>query len=325
MEMRTNRSRHYRSWKENICNNNSRIEQRRKGRDNNAEPYIMKKKNNSEILASSPGHYRDERRKSSRTGLHEKDKNVNIHRLGLPNTELSAWSVKKKRERQKDNIFRFRKNNADPSFAARLLVKEGVAKALCFANPVRDPVDLYKEDSSVANTLDTTDDTITSSMYFDAQYSHKMEKSPAMPLFTEYKVKSSQSEKNTLMEIISSGSHQSIHMLNLEQPDGVSRRLFVPANGQEDQNDDIQVVCSGEIEFESDTDTSSSSRICTTTSSNEFGLGHIQNSSRNITILSNSYEAAHNFTLPDVKLISDSHSSATPRIRKTPSYKSVID
>lgn len=113
------------------------------------------------------------------------------------------------------------------SFASRFLSShEGVAKALCFANPIRSPSQEEEEsnndgirstDVSDANTLNTCEDTITSTLYFDAKYSHVVESRPPMPLFQQFKVDTDEGKQDELRKIVASDSHNSLNMIKLFQ------------------------------------------------------------------------------------------------------------
>jgi hypothetical protein len=91
----------------------------------------------------------------------------------------------------------------------------GVANALCFANPVRDeddddlPLNQEPDDDS---TLNTCEDTITSTLYFDAKYAHLVEKRPPMPLFSHFKVNE---EEDHIRRIVATDSHNSLNMIRL--------------------------------------------------------------------------------------------------------------
>lgn len=152
---------------------------------------------------------------------------------------------------RKAEIFRLKRNQRS-SFASKILGKDGVAKALCFANPVRgttgDADDKMNCDQSDIDTLNTADDTISSTLYFESKFNSSMETRPPMPLFSQYKVECEDWKGNALMTIVATGSHQSMHMHRLRNNDGTSRRLFVAADGRQDRNDDIQIV-NQEIEF----------------------------------------------------------------------------
>jgi hypothetical protein len=127
---------------------------------------------------------------------------------------------------KRDEIFRTRrfdppaasKAPAEPqgnSFSRFLSNHQGMANALCFATPIRDDDDddavpLNEPDDDA--TLNTCEDTISSTIYFDAKYSHLVEKRPPMPLFPHFKVSE---EENHIRRIVATDSHNSLNLLRL--------------------------------------------------------------------------------------------------------------
>ena len=101
------------------------------------------------------------------------------------------------------------------SFSRFLNNHQGVANALCFATPIRDEDDDDDEDDAPLNepdddsTLNTCEDTITSTLYFDAKYSHLVENRPPMPLFHHFKV----NEEDQIRRIVATDSHNSLKMI----------------------------------------------------------------------------------------------------------------
>lgn len=95
---------------------------------------------------------------------------------------------------------------------------QNVANALCFATPVREDGD---DDAAPLNepdddsTLNTCEDTITSTLYFDSKYSHLVEKRPPMPLFHHFKVTE---EEDHIRRIVATDSHNSLKMIRLMNP-----------------------------------------------------------------------------------------------------------
>jgi len=129
-------------------------------------------------------------------------------------TARSRSSSSKRRREKKNDIFRERRNAPNSSLASRLLGKDGV-KALCFANPVHtEGVEIVDDEASACHTLDTADDTTISNMYMDNQYSSN-EPRPPMPLFNYFKVNCTGDSKDSLMTIVSTGSHHSARVRHL--------------------------------------------------------------------------------------------------------------
>mmetsp|Transcript_3149 Transcript_3149/g.4861 ORF Transcript_3149/g.4861 Transcript_3149/m.4861 type:complete len:388 (+) Transcript_3149:66-1229(+) len=107
----------------------------------------------------------------------------------------------------------------------------GVAQyALCFATPVRESsaeelregtatIPIQKSESfEDESTLNTCEETITSTMYFDAKIAHLEETRPPMPLFNSYKVDTERSP-NELQRIVSKDSHRSFDIHNSDNKD----------------------------------------------------------------------------------------------------------
>lgn len=160
------------------------------------------------------------------------------------------------------------------SFASRFLSNhEGIAKSLCFANPIRDPVELAEEEARLRNadtmgdnTLNTCEDTITSTLYFDAKYSHVVENRPPMPLFNQFKVDTEPGQEDALSQIVATQSHSSLNMIQLfqehantsqqeqqqQQQHHQSRGAFKPlppaAAPDEGPQDPVKVMCSSSDE-----------------------------------------------------------------------------
>jgi len=121
---------------------------------------------------------------------------------------------------RKNDIFRSKATPPNPSLAYRILGTGTVARALCFANPVFDSGNnngIAKVDTYGGNTVNTAEDTLTSTVCFEAKHSHLVEKRPPMPLFNRYKVECDAIKDDTLIGIVKSGSHQSVHMLRAFQ------------------------------------------------------------------------------------------------------------
>jgi hypothetical protein len=139
----------------------------------------------------------------------------------------SRYRSKRKRSgKSPDDIFRSKDspaqsnstmNNTRQSTLSRLL---NPSVALCFATPVRGTTEeaedsvLRSQDGSDTNTLNTCEDTITSTLYFDNKYSHVVETQPPMPLFSQFKLGH---EKDEIHTIVVTDSHSSLKMIRLLQ------------------------------------------------------------------------------------------------------------
>ena len=92
--------------------------------------------------------------------------------------------------------------------------------ALCFATPIRgteeevDETVLRSTDASDTNTLNTCEDTISSTVVFDSKYSHVVETRPPMPLFNQFKIGH---QKDEIRTIVATDSHSSLKMIKLLQ------------------------------------------------------------------------------------------------------------
>jgi hypothetical protein len=122
---------------------------------------------------------------------------------------------------RRDEIFRTRgfeqreKPEPTPNSFSRFLSSQNVANALCFATPVHEEGEaneILKTESDCA-TLNTCEDTVTSTLFFERKYAHIVEHRPPMPLFNQFKV--STHESNELRNIVASDSHNSLKMIRL--------------------------------------------------------------------------------------------------------------
>lgn len=143
----------------------------------------------------------------------------------------SRTSKRKRSGKEREEIFRNRESNlhgnrassgkpppsANPSSFSRLLHP---TLAMCFATPIRgteeeqEESDLRSVDNSDANTLNTCEDTITSTVYYDNKLAHMTETRPPMPLFSQFKIGSS---KDEIRNIMASDSHSSANLIQMMQ------------------------------------------------------------------------------------------------------------
>jgi len=77
---------------------------------------------------------------------------------------------------------------------------------LCFANPIR------SEEGNAQVEDQDCDDTVASTVYFDAKYEHVIQTKPPMPLYMEYSVPVTEERDNEIAQIVENGTHKSIHM-----------------------------------------------------------------------------------------------------------------
>lgn len=112
----------------------------------------------------------------------------------LSKTKSTTTKKKRARSRSKDDIFRNKKASQDETPFSRFLSNHPVVmRSLCFATPIRDSEDELEEAASVvseSNTLNTAEDTITSTVYYERTKLAGLEqKTPPMPLFHSQSVK----------------------------------------------------------------------------------------------------------------------------------------
>jgi len=124
---------------------------------------------------------------------------------------------KKKPVEARDEIFRMKaKEDASNSASQGFARLWNPYMALCFATPVRGASEeVAVEETDLASetaTLNTNEDTITSTVYFENKYSHITETRPPMPLFNQFKIGN---EKDEIRNIMNSDSHSSVNMIRL--------------------------------------------------------------------------------------------------------------
>ena len=152
------------------------------------------------------------------------------HARALAKAKLAAnpsrYRSKRKRSgKSKEDIFRTKQpidythtsSNSQQTTFSRLL---NPSVALCFATPIRgteeelDEKVLRSTDNSDTNTLNTCEDTISSTVVFDSKYSHVVETRPPMPLFNQFKIGH---QKDEIRTIVATDSHSSLKMIKLLQ------------------------------------------------------------------------------------------------------------
>jgi hypothetical protein len=120
------------------------------------------------------------------------------------------------------------------TFSRFLSNHQGVANALCFATPIREVDEEAAEDCSDTNTLNTCEDTITSTLYFDNKYSHIQEKRPPMPLFQSFRV------EEDLRRIVATDSHNSMKMISLMKEVHAGADLKLESSSEDDDEDNVK-------------------------------------------------------------------------------------
>jgi hypothetical protein len=190
----------------------------------------------------------------------------------LAKAKLASTAYQKKRKSpatKRDEIFRSRdverRDKPEPpsnSFSRFLSSHQGnLVTALCFATPIHDeeePNEILKTESD-CNTLNTAEDTITSTLFFERKYAHIVEHRPPMPLFSDFKV---EDDHNELRRIVASDSHNSMKMIRLmgESAGLAATKVTLEESEEEDElcrdDDDVPPA----IKIDSSASSSSSSR-----------------------------------------------------------------
>lgn len=162
-----------------------------------------------------------QRRPTSAATASTPDMKKRMRSLKLQNTEWDALfndscnrssnrspPSDRKRKRPSD-IFRSKKSpSKQVNPLSRFLSNHpALANSLCFATPVRDE---NEDDNSVVsdtNTLNTAQDTVTSTLYYEqTKLAGLKQKNPPMPLFNHYQV------NQDIRQIVKTGSHSSHKM-----------------------------------------------------------------------------------------------------------------
>ena len=126
---------------------------------------------------------------------------------------------RKRPEKAREAIFRSKNIHGEarasnPTTFSRLLHP---SLAMCFATPIRgtddEPDETRSVDNSDAGTLNTCEDTITSTVYYESKIAHMTETRPPMPLFNQFKI----GQKDEIRNIMAKDSHSSVNMIRLLQ------------------------------------------------------------------------------------------------------------
>lgn len=126
---------------------------------------------------------------------------------------------RKRPEKAREEIFRSKNlpgetRASNPTTFSRLLHP---SLAMCFATPIRgtddEPDETRSVDNSDTGTLNTCEDTITSTVYYESKIAHMTETRPPMPLFNQFKI----GQKDEIRNIMAKDSHSSVNMIRLLQ------------------------------------------------------------------------------------------------------------
>jgi hypothetical protein len=157
--------------------------------------------------------------------------------------QRSSKRKRKNKRETKEDIFRDKKSGASDrkqqTFAQMLIP----SIALCFATPIRgteeeqDEISTVRsggEEESETGTLNTYEDTVTSTVLFESKYSHIQESRPPMPLFNQFKLGGKQDEIRT---IVATDSHSSMKMMKLMQEQNNAKQENVQFQEEEFEDD----------------------------------------------------------------------------------------
>mmetsp|Transcript_15518 Transcript_15518/g.29273 ORF Transcript_15518/g.29273 Transcript_15518/m.29273 type:complete len:379 (+) Transcript_15518:436-1572(+) len=127
----------------------------------------------------------------------------------------SLEKARRKSYKRKQDIFR-RMPEPDSTFSNFFMSTTPFPQILCFANPIVDSVD---GDSQLQRADDFTvdDETITSTLYFDARYEHLVENQQPIPLYQEFSIMKTESD-NDIMQMFYRQSNKSIQSVSFGDP-----------------------------------------------------------------------------------------------------------
>ena len=167
------------------------------------------------------------RRQASAPSRRKKSSRTTLTQSGPPPSDASTKrrsSIKKARSKsnkRKHDIFRplVEEKEDTRNFASRFIdnnFRSGNA-ILCFASPILDEDEahcLSLRRSSPSMLAD--DDTVTSTLYFDAKYEHVVQNQAPIPIYSEFSVPLNDT-KDSIWKIYVSGSHKTIKSINCHQ------------------------------------------------------------------------------------------------------------
>lgn len=163
----------------------------------------------------------------------EKRRAVNFDANAVAHAKLASRPKKRKSTTPTD-IFRTRgfeaREKPPPSqsaFSSRFPLN-----ALCFATPIHDDDmdednEILRLESDDCNTLNTCEDTVTSTVAFERKYAHLVESRPPMPLFHQFKVNVDKTVPDELRRIVATDSHNSLKMIHYDGKEDVAKQQKV--------------------------------------------------------------------------------------------------
>lgn len=166
------------------------------------------------------------RRQASASSRRTKDFRTNL-RHSIPASDAKRKnSIKKARSKsnkRKADIFRplVTEEEDTRNFASRFIGNNfrsgsgATAAILCFASPIIDEDEAqclsFRRSSP---PMHADDDTITSTLYFDAKYEHVVQNQAPIPIYNEYAVPLNDTEEESIWKIYVSGSHKTIQSIH---------------------------------------------------------------------------------------------------------------
>ena len=182
----------------------------------------------------------------------------------------SSKKPQKRKRQTAEDIFRSKKNTGNNShhpngkdggdsapaanpFSRFLSNNPVIAHSLCFATPIRDPdepdVEDYNSVVSESHTLNTAEDTMTSTVYYEqVKLAGLKQRNPPMPLFSAYEIKTGED----IRDVVESDTHSSVMMKEwvLKNPQVLQvnprERLTPPASpNRYEQSDPLPTIKQG--------------------------------------------------------------------------------
>ena len=160
---------------------------------------------NADILASA-------RKKAAATRRHYKSPNAT--------TRMSSFEKARHESiRRKLDIFR-KSPEKHYSFSTFLGPNSALPQMLCFANPIFDSTDDDAKFNPENNDFTTDEETIASTVYFDAKHEHLTERCQPIPLMPEFSVPHSDSNDD-IIQIFNNGTHKTVKAIFYGQPNSL--------------------------------------------------------------------------------------------------------
>lgn len=136
--------------------------------------------------------------------------------------------------------------------------------ALCFATPIdeeEEENEILRMESDDCNTLNTCEDTVTSTVAFERKYAHIVESRPPMPLFHQFKVTPTNEPDGELRRIVATDSHNSLKMIHYDaKPPSTEKVHLQDESEDEDDANPVDDDVPPAVKIDSSGSSSSSSR-----------------------------------------------------------------